>query len=154
MLNGTIPKLKVMAGRPRGSSLLELVLVLVVISVVASASIPRSIELYTKANIRIELNKVRGFFERALLRSASFQREYFIEVSEAALKLTDRSSKRVIDSLVISSPVYIDMSQSKATLIRLRPNGANSPFTLRLRTEYASCKLILSLRGRVKETCS
>lgn len=132
-------------GASQGTSLLELLLGVALIAILSYFSIPRS----NGNSLKREVDSLLATINELI--SSSRSKELPIELIFSGTSYHSEASKGGVSVKHNLSPgIQID----RHSPIRFYPNGVSSPTTLTIRSADKQCALVLSLRGRVRVTCS
>jgi hypothetical protein len=135
---------------PKGNSLIEVMLVLLITLVTAGSAVLVSREDHHRRTLRADAQSVRRFLEDALLRALHERVASFIKWNQHSIIITpDSGSPRL---LRLDPPTHLVERKSNVPL-RMYGTGVTSPITISLARGDARCTVTLSLRGRVSTSC-
>lgn len=144
-------KSKLLAGIS-GFTVVELVASLAVLALLVSAALPQLKGVTSTMKLSNEALALKLFIERVYAYVLAAREELSLECAERSLTAY-RPGGEVAAKHVISHGAVLDLELLKDRKLLLHPSIAASPATLTLRRADRSCRIIVSLRGRVRVAC-
>jgi prepilin-type N-terminal cleavage/methylation domain-containing protein len=138
-----------MSSKHKGLSLLEILLVISIVSIMLSVSIP-SFGLKNQ-KLKLKAQEIKSFIEEASSRSFYKSEKNKIQLVENSLFLIDKENGNIIKSYILDNDYSI--INETANEFHISPKGTISPFSFEIIDRTYSCKLSTSLFQRVSIYC-
>lgn len=131
-----------------GSSLLEFVVLLLVSSLIVASSVSLWGQSLVRAQIRLESKVLQATLTQARLLA--------LQGGEPVTIVLTRSSYRIEHARVFQAHTLPERYSlvSPSEQIVFFPTGVTTPRTLEVLFQGLSCRIIISLYGRVRDVCS
>jgi type II secretory pathway pseudopilin PulG len=135
---------------PKGSTLLELLVVLGIIAALGSICTVMLPPLLEEKQAQRDLRQVVLALEQGKVCAASYKAEYAVNVQRTALRGESSAPPPCTRNVtVLSSNSHIE----EPTEIVFYASGASTPRTLSLQHRNRTCEIKVSLRGRITSSC-
>ncbi len=138
--------------RAGGFTVVELVAVLAVLALLASAALPFVQGVVDRMRLTNEALALKLFLERTYSHALTAREGLSIECAERSLAAY-RKTGEILATHSLSHGASLDLSSLSDRKLLFHPSIAASPATLTLKRAKRSCRVIISLRGRVRVAC-
>jgi len=135
----------------KGTSILELLLVLSITSILIAASTVSISALRDPLAVQFEANRLRLFLERAYTHAVSNEMPNAVSIGGDNVILSSDGS--IISTYKVNRRVIFGPPEWLHKPIRFYPTLSASPATITLSTNSYTCSVTLSLRGRTRVVC-
>ena len=133
-------------------SLIDLMVALAIATVLMAASWPSLIGLTSNKDLRIEANKLETTIEDLILKSSQAESDLSLILYSQRYQIVKSSSGETVESTSLKPSVSIALEDENKE-ISFYSSGVNSPASIILKSKGRECRVILSLRGRVRTSC-
>lgn len=130
-----------------GFSYVEVIAVTAIASLLISISVPSFVKVNSTGLLKHEAKKLQLVLEDSLTRAQTQNQEIEFIGNVSSYQVIDSNGNKVISGYFKTGITL------KPKNIKFYPSGVQSATTLFLKYQNKNCKLILSLRGRVKIVC-
>lgn len=135
----------------RGHSLIELVISLVIGASLLAVALPSLRGIQHSSVMRLEITRLVSMLHRA--RSEAWGSGQHRTVSVTAGKVSLRMDQQEIASYYPRDSVNITDGTGQDWNVYFYSSGAVSPISIHLSMSHAECRVIVSLRGRIRTSC-
>jgi len=135
-----------------GFTVIELVATLAVLALLVSAALPQLNGVTSTMRLKNEALALKLFIDRVYTYVLTAREGLSLECAESSLTAY-RSGGEIVARHPISQGAFLDLESLEDRKLLLHPSIAASPATLTLRRADRSCRIIVSLRGRVRVAC-
>lgn len=135
-----------------GFTIIEFIVACSLISIVAIAACI-SIRAYTdKLYLKREAIKLRLFLERFYATALIFRQRITVQVSEKSIAAESATNEELQAYTFLNNTTCL-LPGARPLVLFLHPTIATSPKTITLKRGASFCKVIVSLRGRIRVAC-
>lgn len=136
----------------QGFTLIEFLVASSIISIIATSACI-SLQAYTeKLYLKREAVKLQLFLERFYATALTFRQRITVMVSEQNVTARDSTTKKLGESTFLKNTTC-ELPDANPLLLFLHPTITTSPKTITLKRGSSVCRVIVSLRGRIRVAC-
>ena len=136
----------------QGFTLIEFLVACSIISIIATSACI-SLHAYTeKLYLKREALKLQLFLERFYATALTFRQRITIMLSEQNVIALGPTAQKLGES-TFSRNTTCDLPDSNPLLLYFHPTISTSPKTILLKRGASACRVIVSLRGRIRVAC-
>lgn len=135
-----------------GFSLIEIMVGMLLIGSIFTFSYPVISEHLTARRVKNEAGRLRISIENASLTAVQEERDLELLLSKYGYQLRISESCEVREKRKFVSPVHL-LLDAETLVLNFYGSGVSTPASLSITDGSTTCKVILSLRGRVRMEC-
>lgn len=144
--------LKLSSDHESGFTLFETLVVCLIISILASASVVSFSTLNNNLFLKQDAQRLKLFLEKHYARALTRRTKSTIVISKNSITAID-SPDVIVDTMRLSPKTHVVFGRKASLSIILHPSITASPQTIRLQRHFIECRVIVSLRGRFRVAC-
>jgi prepilin-type N-terminal cleavage/methylation domain-containing protein len=144
--------LRLSSAQESGFTLLETLVVCLIISVLASASVVSISALTNNLFLKQDAQRLKLFLEKHYARALTRRAKSIIVISKNSVTAIDNPDM-VVDTMRLSPKTTVVFGNKPSLSIILHPSITASPQTINLQRRFIECRVIVSLRGRFRVAC-
>lgn len=138
----------------RGSTLIELLFIIVFITCLSSAALITSAEINSLASINSQAKIIQNLISNSIFSAYRQNRKQTLSISKFRINVFRNND--LIDQHILKNGIFLSKVNQQITLPWIEdiyPTGSQSPFTLQINNKKHICLITASLRGRVSRKC-
>jgi type II secretory pathway pseudopilin PulG len=132
-------------------SLIELLIVIGLLGILLAGAATTSARLYTSLLLRGAVEQVQLVLERAYILALLSESPVHVRIEPTRISFCPRAD--TCEHAALAPTITLRSNTAARTVLTFYPSHATSPATLTVQGLAGSCRVVLSLRGRVSTSC-
>ena len=138
----------------KGYTLIDCLVALSLLGILVAASIPSTSSIQASHILKGESENLLGLIRKLVTDSQSSEDDIFLAITTRTYDVTTAKGKKYFGApQFLKNPVEFIQPIGTTRTISFYKTGVTTPSTIWLKTPRDSCKIRISLRGRIKTTC-